>query len=51
MSFNVSLNIGEYLITSYSHGTFWISNQYGEGMEISEIKLEEYFKKIFEEEF
>ena len=42
---------GPFRLHNYAKGKFWLSNEDGEGMETSEVKITELLKGFFEREF
>ena len=45
------ITIGRYTIMPYQHGGFWIRNEDGEGMQVSERALEQVIRDFWREAF
>jgi hypothetical protein len=48
---NDTIHAGPFRLHNYAKGKFWLSNEDGEGMETSEVKITELLKGFFEREF
>lgn len=46
-----SIRIGEFTISDYIPGSFWIEHESGEGMQVSRILLEEAIRKFYADNF
>jgi hypothetical protein len=47
----VTLHIGRFTIRAYGRGVFWIENEIGEGMTVTEIRLNELLASFWKENF
>lgn len=46
-----SLRIGDFTISHYANGTFWIQRSDGEAMQVTQEKLEKMLSDWYEENF
>ena len=46
-----AIRIGQFRVTNFGAGKYWIANSGGEGMETSEAKLAECIGEYFKREF